>query len=208
MIRSKELAVLVAGAVAALALGSFAVAGVPDGGGVVHGCYEKESGKLRVTDTATNQPKACTSKEIGLDWNQKGERGPSNAYSASRTYRAVPAQDNYATIVTSTTDLPAGQYVVSAKVVVSATGLNVAPTGVNCALVLSGGNGGTGDHGYGTVSSNASGWVLVTTLSMQMDSGDWLANGGKAWVACDAPVALDARNTKITAIQVASLTSS
>ena len=72
--RSK-LAIVVIGAAAALAIGSIALAAIPDGGGVVHGCYDKGSGQLRVTDTQTNQPKPCTVKEAALDWSLRGPQG-------------------------------------------------------------------------------------------------------------------------------------
>ena len=67
---------LVAGAVAALAVGSIAVAAIPDGNGVIHGCYDKTSGLVRVTDSATGKPKGCSSSESGLTWNQQGPQGP------------------------------------------------------------------------------------------------------------------------------------
>ena len=56
---------LLAGAVVALALitASAAYAAIPDAGGVIHGCYNKTSGQLRVSDPATNTPSACTNKE-------------------------------------------------------------------------------------------------------------------------------------------------
>ena len=71
----RKLALVVTGVVAALALGSIAWAAIPDAGGVVHGCYDKGSGQLRVTDTQTNVPKACTVKEAALDWNLRGAQG-------------------------------------------------------------------------------------------------------------------------------------
>jgi tail collar domain len=54
--------------VAALALGSFAWASIPDAGGTIHACYNKDSGALRVADRDTGTPKVCTSKETALDW--------------------------------------------------------------------------------------------------------------------------------------------
>ena len=204
MHRSKKLAVLIAGAVAALAVGSFAFAGIPGSDGVIHACYEKDNGKLRVTDNVTNSPKGCTAKEIALDWNQ---RGPSNAYSADELNKVVPTNDGFATTLASTPDLPAGKYVVSAKLVVAAHGLNLAPTVVGCSLGVSNALGGTADYSYGTVSSNGSGNVLVSTLALENDNtADVAIGGGKAFVRCDGPVAFDARNIKITAIQVESLT--
>ena len=44
-------------ALAALALGSYAWAAIPDGTGTIHACYAKGSGALRVTNPETNQPK-------------------------------------------------------------------------------------------------------------------------------------------------------
>jgi type VI protein secretion system component Hcp len=72
----KKLTLTVAGALAALAVGSVAFGAIPDSGGVINACYEKGSGKLRVTDTETTKPKACTSDEAPLNWNQRGPQGP------------------------------------------------------------------------------------------------------------------------------------
>jgi hypothetical protein len=62
-------------AIVAVAAGSAAFAAIPDAGGVVHACYDKQSGVLRATDTATNLPKGCTAKEAALTWNQQGPQG-------------------------------------------------------------------------------------------------------------------------------------
>jgi hypothetical protein len=67
--------IVVIGAVAAVAAG-VSYAAVPGGNGVISGCYDKQSGQLRVTDTQTNQPKGCSAKEAALDWNQRGPQGP------------------------------------------------------------------------------------------------------------------------------------
>ena len=69
---------LVLSAFAALALGSFAWAAIPDGSGTIHACYDKTSGALRVYDRETGTPKICTVKETALDW-----------------YKGSPASDNY-----------------------------------------------------------------------------------------------------------------
>src|SRR3954466_5838238 len=74
----KKLTLALAGAVAALALASIGFAAIPDGGGVIHGCYKKDTGALRVSHTTANAPKACTDKESPLDWNQRG--GVTHAY--------------------------------------------------------------------------------------------------------------------------------
>ena len=50
-----------------------ALGSIPDGSGVIHGCY-KPGGQLRVIDTADGQD--CKSGESGLNWNQTGTTGP------------------------------------------------------------------------------------------------------------------------------------
>ena len=67
----RKLTMLLAGAIAALAVGSIAVAAIPNGG-VIHSCYDKASGKLRVVDA----PGTCANNEGALDWNQQGPQGP------------------------------------------------------------------------------------------------------------------------------------
>src|SRR4051794_28652229 len=66
----RKLALAVLGVAAALAAGSFAWGAVPDAGGTIHGCYNKDSGALRVSDRDTGTPKTCTSKEAALDWSK------------------------------------------------------------------------------------------------------------------------------------------
>jgi hypothetical protein len=62
-------AVLVAAAVALVA-GGIAYASIPDAG-VIHGCYLKSGGGLRVIDSGAS----CRSSETSLNWNQKGPTG-------------------------------------------------------------------------------------------------------------------------------------
>ena len=82
--RSRLAAIAIA-ATAVLALGSIALAAIPDGS-VVHGCYDKNSGQLRVTDTQTNLPKSCTVKEAALDWSLVGRK----AFPGLRAQRDLP----------------------------------------------------------------------------------------------------------------------
>jgi Collagen triple helix repeat (20 copies) len=69
---SPALAVAVAALV--LALGGVAWATIPDSGGVIHGCYSKAIGRLRVIDPST--PAHCTALESSIQWNQTGPQGP------------------------------------------------------------------------------------------------------------------------------------
>ena len=61
---------------AALAIGGgLAYATIP-GGGVIHGCYLKSGGALRVVDVSTS---GCKATETSLDWNVEGPAGPAGA---------------------------------------------------------------------------------------------------------------------------------
>jgi hypothetical protein len=74
----RKLTIALTGVFAALALGSIAWAAIPDGG-AIHGCYDKNTGALRVFDRQTGTPKTCTVKELPLDWNQQGPAGADGA---------------------------------------------------------------------------------------------------------------------------------
>jgi len=69
---------LVAGAavLAASAAAGIAYASIPDGAGVIHSCYQKNGGNLRVIDSATDR---CRPSEVALDWNQTGPSGARGA---------------------------------------------------------------------------------------------------------------------------------
>jgi hypothetical protein len=54
------------------ALGAGAYAAIPDSNGVIHGCYQKKKGNLRVVRAG----KRCSKSEKAIAWNQKGLQGP------------------------------------------------------------------------------------------------------------------------------------
>jgi hypothetical protein len=59
-----------------VAVGGVAVASIPDRGGVVHACYQKNGGGLRVIDTAGRGfAGKCRKSEKPLAWNEQGPRG-------------------------------------------------------------------------------------------------------------------------------------
>ena len=109
-----------------LAVGGIAYATIPDGGGVIHGCYQKNQGTLRVIDNGTTQ--TCSSSETPLNWSQTGPQGPqgaqgpqgsqgpqgpsgsSHAYSTSNEASQTLISPNSNTITKLTH--PAGDYVV------------------------------------------------------------------------------------------------
>ena len=55
-----------------VAAGSAAFAAIPDAGGVIHACYLKSGGSIRVIDATTM---TCKATESALDWNQQGQQG-------------------------------------------------------------------------------------------------------------------------------------
>ncbi len=73
LFRSRFAVALIA-AVAIAAAGSIAWATIPDAGGVIHGCYQKNNGQLRVIDSDAGQ--ACRPSELPLSWSQTGPQGP------------------------------------------------------------------------------------------------------------------------------------
>jgi hypothetical protein len=63
-------------AVAALALaGGIAYAGIQESDGIIHGCYQKEHGQLRVVGAVDD----CTGGELAISWNHGGPPGPAGA---------------------------------------------------------------------------------------------------------------------------------
>lgn len=67
----RRLGILTGAAVAAVAAG-VGYAAIPDGSGVIHGCYQREQGTLRVIDDATE---SCRSTETPISWSQAGPQG-------------------------------------------------------------------------------------------------------------------------------------
>ena len=55
-----------------LAGGAVALAAIPDSSGVIHGCYQKNVGNLRVIDTGDS----CRPSEIAISWSETGPVGP------------------------------------------------------------------------------------------------------------------------------------
>src|SRR5262245_22767 len=159
----------------AIAAGSAAFAAIPDSGGLIHSCYDKQSGQVRIFDSETDLPKGCGKNEVELTWNQqgpqgthgltvtqgdKGDPGPSASYvHRTDSFTAVTSPT-----VLSTLDLPAGSYLVTGKARVGT--LSNAPEWVGC--WLSGYEGGSYIPGSGDDSStvwlNHNVLVYVATL--------------------------------------------
>src|SRR5713101_2801019 len=70
------LGVLCAALIGLLAIPVFA--SIPGPGGVINGCFQKSTGKLRVIDPSSRRPplRACHPDEVAIQWNQVGPAGP------------------------------------------------------------------------------------------------------------------------------------
>ena len=57
--------------------GGIAYATIPDSDGVIHGCYSKGTGVLRVVDPSLRQE--CSGEQTAISWNQQGPQGEPGA---------------------------------------------------------------------------------------------------------------------------------
>ncbi len=67
-------ALVVAVVAVVLAIGGGAWAAIPGSDGVIHACYQREHGQLRLIDTSQHQ--GCKKSEVAISWNQTGPPGP------------------------------------------------------------------------------------------------------------------------------------
>jgi hypothetical protein len=65
--------VVVCAAVAVAAAAGAAYATIPDGNGVIHGCYATSDGSLQVIDPSKGD--RCKKNQTALDWNARGQQG-------------------------------------------------------------------------------------------------------------------------------------
>ena len=72
MKHKKLLLAVIVGLAVCLVGGSIAFATIPGGDGVIHGCYAKSGGGLRVIDASVTN---CGKNETALDWNVQGPKG-------------------------------------------------------------------------------------------------------------------------------------
>lgn len=56
--------------------GAIALASIPDSANVIHGCYGRFTGVLRVINTEAKYPEHCLIGETPISWNQTGPIGP------------------------------------------------------------------------------------------------------------------------------------
>jgi hypothetical protein len=184
------------GVVGALALaGGVAYATVPDGNGVIHGCYNTNPtrgplGTLRVVDTGQGQ--ACGTNESPVAWSQtgpkgttgsQGPQGPKGATGAigpsdgantgtGSNSVTVPAGGE-ATVGFATGTLPAGDYLYTASLYVEPNGGSV-----TAACFAVGTGQGWGASGVGNTDVSTPEWIPdVGTLD--------LPSAQSAVISCD-----------------------
>ena len=125
--------------------GGIAYATIPDGGGVIHACYQKNQGALRVIDT--DKAQTCSSSENPLIWSQTGQQGqpgqqgppgptgPSDVWSVDgydAGFKNLAPAQTWVNLATTST-LPAGNYSVQAEAEADST-LSIS-TDYSCDLV-------------------------------------------------------------------------
>lgn len=100
-------AMAVGGIALLLALGGVAFAAIPDSHGVIHACYQKDGGPLRVIDSAKRGfAGRCHRSEVSLTFNQRGRRGLRGRQGIQGTQGP---QGNPGPAGPLTTTLPSGQ---------------------------------------------------------------------------------------------------
>jgi hypothetical protein len=139
-------AILVGASLSVVLTVGVALAAIPDGGGVIHGCYSANGAKMKggtalnILDTAFN---VCSNGQAAVAWNQTGPKGdkgdkgdqgiqgvkgdtgpqgpagsgPSTAYSDDSGLDPIPVSIGVEVTPVSI-DVPAGSYVINAKVLV------------------------------------------------------------------------------------------
>ena len=164
---SKKL-IAVAVALVAIAAGSTAFAAIPDGGGVIHGCYDKNSGQLRVTDTDTNTPKSCTSKEAALAWNQQGPAGPSGITGLHQVTTSSSPWDTSG-LHTLMATCPAGERALGAGYLLYQTDLPYNPDTGSAAAKL---------EDFGSFNPPAAGYaqLAITVDATKLPSGQFISS--------------------------------
>ena len=132
-----------------VAVGGIAYASIPDSNGVIHGCYVKTSGKLRVIDSGG---KGCDPSEKPLNWSQTGPTGltgptgstgatgatgPSDGWDGLPS-GTVPTGGSFVTLTGGATGITPGSYLTSGHVVWAP--LAAGDASLQCFLSTSGGS--------------------------------------------------------------------
>jgi len=212
--RWRRTAIFLAVGAAAFGVASGVYAAIPDASGVIHGCYSKSSGQLRVIDTAKSQK--CATSEVGLNWNQTGPKGatgpqgaigppgPAGVSAGFSRLLAGPINIPDAAAPLVTLPLPSGKYFVRAKLAVSNLSAEPETAGtVDCSLVA-----GSDSDGVPLYLDSASAGVPSPTRVLSFELAHTFDTGGNAVLQCgDSGHGFIARQASIQATQVSQLDS-
>lgn len=207
--------VIVLSTIVTILLAVISYASIPDASGIIHGCYKKNGGTLRVLEDSTTQ---CSANESPVFWNQAGPQGPvgpqglagpqgeTGPQGPAGSPGSLPAAafavassplsyigSEYTQVMTK--DLPAGNWVVTA----TANIFSNTPTGRrehHCQLR----NGSTPIEEVLWI-ANAEG-VWSSTWSMSITGGVAFPQGGQVSVWCRAEEIGEVSGTKMMVVQV------
>jgi len=192
--------------------GGLLFATIPDQAGVLHGCYSKSGGAVRVID---NSVTGCKASETSISWNvagpkgdegtpglpgapgAPGDRGPADAFMANRNggFSATPL--NPSTFINLVSmPLPAGSFVVNGIAALSG-GSDVGTA--QCGIFSSSGPLGHVVQASVVGSPNSFGTISLTTAFT-------LAAPDEVSVACRGSSWIAKQPSEINAIQVQTLT--
>jgi hypothetical protein len=179
----------VAGALAIVGAVALAQAAIPDGSGVIHGCYKNSTGDLRVVD----DPDTCKSNETALQWGQtgpqgpqgeqgeegeqgpQGEQGPPGPAAGNDAYFARAVVDPHTSgEVVRLVSLPAGNYMIWANVITVGDDETI---GMTCTLRL--------NDAFDPVNVNVSGGGTTIYSDEGPDGHGRLSMIGVATIAAD-----------------------
>ena len=192
----RKLTFALAAAVAALAVASIGWAAIPDGNGVIHGCYKKDSGVLRVYDDTASSPKKCTSSESPLDWNQNGLA--TDAYINYSVGLTVVNDTSFPGTTLASRALPPGSYMFFANMDLKGY-LNSYPSGTTSCQLVAHDNATNHDYwanGRGTYPADG---FTPLGLSVAYAFG---ADGGTVSVRCWNPTQVQVESINLTALNV------
>ena len=150
-----------AGVLVAAGAGIEAIASIPDAHGVIHGCYSKSTGALRVIDSAKHK---CPRGTKALNWNQRGPRGPRGPRGALAT---TPINVSYTATRATAYTLKTNNVTLLLECGDNRIGANAANVAV---YALS-------THGVTTITETTSGSPSTTTEQIDAENGTPVALG-------------------------------
>ena len=154
--RPRRALLILASACALVAAGAGieAIASIPDAHGVIHGCYSKSTGALRVIDSAKHK---CPRGTKSLNWNQRGPRGPRGARGALAT---TPINVSYTTTRATAYTLKTNNL----TLLLECGDNRIGPNAANVVVYAQ------STHGVTTITETTSG--SPSTTSEQIDAGN------------------------------------